>query len=71
MDRQTGRPDLTAAAAAAAQSDAAVTVAVHDGETINNDQKVQWFISFHALCILIPLFCGFFPLKNGTLCSVL
>ncbi|XP_025886352.2 probable potassium transporter 17 isoform X2 [Solanum lycopersicum] len=37
MDRQTGRPDLTAAAAA--QSDAAVTVAVHDGETINNDQK--------------------------------
>ncbi|XP_015071874.1 probable potassium transporter 17 isoform X2 [Solanum pennellii] len=39
MDRQTGRPDLTTAAGAAAQSDAAVTVAVHDGETINNDQK--------------------------------
>ncbi|KAG5608547.1 hypothetical protein H5410_019828 [Solanum commersonii] len=38
MDRQTGRSDLTAAAAAV-QSDAAVMVAVHDGETINNDQK--------------------------------
>ncbi|KAL3338709.1 hypothetical protein AABB24_027700, partial [Solanum stoloniferum] len=38
MDRQTGRSDLTAAAAAV-QSDAAVMVVVHDGETINNDQK--------------------------------
>lgn len=48
MDRQTGRHDSSAAV----QPDAAVLVAVHDGDTIiNNDTKVQWFTTFHALTI--------------------